>query len=100
MMSQPLRKPRYIAAYSSFGFAWFTATTRPPVSLLTKSTFFQLLPPSIVLKMPRSAFGPNGEPRAAAQTMSGLVGWMTTAPICPASRRPMNCQVLPASVDL
>ncbi len=100
MMSQPLRKPRYIPAYTSFGFDMLIATTRAPVSLFTKSVFFHVLPPSAVLNTPRSAFGPNGEPSAAAHTMSGFVGWTTMEPICPVSFRPMNSHVRPASVDL
>jgi hypothetical protein len=34
--------------------------------------------------MPRSAFGLKMSPVAESQTMLGLVGWMRTAPICPA----------------
>jgi hypothetical protein len=76
------------------------ASTRPPVESLTKSVFFQVRPPSVVLKIPRSSFGPNGDPSAASQTMFGLVGCTMRLPICPASFSPMNCHVLPASVDL
>ena len=36
---------------------------------------------------------------ADTHPMSGLVGWMRTAPICPASYSPMNCQVAPPSSD-
>src|SRR5688572_15638702 len=100
MMSQPLRNPRYIPAYSSLGFAGLIASTRAPVELLTKRVFFHVLPPSIVLNSPRSSFGPKGEPSAATQTMSGFVGWTITLPICPASGSPVNCHVRPASTDL
>ncbi len=48
--------------------------SRPPVSLFTNSVFFQVLPPSVVLKMPRSSFGPNGEPSAASHTVLVLKG--------------------------
>ena len=57
--------------------------SRPPVSLLTNSVFFHVLPPSVVLKMPRSSFGPNGEPSAASHTVLGLDGWTLMPPICP-----------------
>ena len=56
----------------SSGFSQSTSMSRPPVSLFTKSVFFQVLPPSVVLKMPRSSLGPNGEPSAASHTMLGL----------------------------
>src|SRR5215204_399777 len=100
MMSHPLRKPLYIAAYRMSGFSQSTSMSRPPVSLLTNSVFFQVLPPSVVLKMPRSSLGPNGDPSAASHTVLVLNGWTLMPPICPDSLRPMNDHVLPASSDL
>ena len=82
------------------GFSQSTSMSRPPVSLLTNSVFFQVLPPSVVLKMPRSSLGPKGEPSAASHTVLVLKGWTLMPPTWPESFRPMNCQVLPASVDL
>ena len=76
------------------------ARARPPVSLLTKSTLRQIVPPSVVLKMPRSWFGPNGDPRAASHATSGFAGCTFTAPICPESFSPANLHVRPASMDL
>ena len=54
-----------------------TATTRAPVLVVTNSVFFQRLAAVGRLEDAALAFGPNGDPSAAAQTMSGLVGWTT-----------------------
>ena len=59
-----------------------------------------VFPPSIVLKRPRSLFGPNRWPTAATYTMFGFVGCTTTRAIDWVSFRPMLTNVLPASVDL
>ena len=82
------------------GFSQSTSMSRPPVSLLTNSVFFQVLPPSVVLKMPRSSFGPNGEPSAASHTVLVLNGCTLMPPTWPESLRPMNSHFAPASVDL
>ncbi len=94
------RSPRHAPAYISSGFAGFIASETTPVRSLMKSTFFQLLPPSVVLNTPRSELGPNGWPRAATYATSALRGWIFNAPICPTSGRPAKVQLFPASVDL
>ena len=82
------------------GFSQSTSMSRPPVSLFTNNVFFQVLPPSVVLKMPRSSFGPNGDPNAASHTVLVLKGWTLMPPICPESFRPISSHLPPASVDL
>src|SRR5215475_9734233 len=82
------------------GFAGFTSTSDAPTLSDRKRTFFQVLPPSFVLKMPRSGFFLNALPTAATQATSGFVGWMRTAPIWPTSYKPTNDHVWPPSVDL
>src|SRR3990172_3195359 len=71
-----------------------------PVLSETYSVFFQVRPPSVVLKTPRSVFRLKRSPYAATQTVFGSVGWMRTAPICPALYRPANVHDWPPSVDL
>ncbi len=67
------------------GFAGLSSTSAAPTLSDTNSTLRHVLPPSVVLKTPRSEFAVNAFPIAATQTMFGFVGWMRTAPICPAS---------------
>src|SRR5260370_32849254 len=62
-------------------------------------TLAQVFPPSVVLKMPRSRFGPNRWPSAATYTVLGLRGSITMRAIVWVSRRPILVKVLPASVD-
>src|SRR4051812_39320258 len=45
-----------------------------PVRSSTNSTFFHVLPPSSVLKTPRSSFGPHTRPIAATYTVFGSFG--------------------------
>ena len=49
-----------------------------PVFLFSYKIFFHDLPPSIVLKTPRSVCSPQGEPIAPTYTISGLVGSIIT----------------------
>ena len=67
------------------GWPGCRSTSIAPILSETKSTFFHVAPPSVVLKMPRSVFDLNVSPCAATHTMFGLVGWIATAPICPVS---------------
>src|SRR6516165_2637762 len=60
-------------------------------------TFFQVLPPSLLLNKPRSGLEPNRCPIAATYTILGLVGSTATRPIDCVSSRPMCSQVLPPS---
>ena len=48
----------YIAAHRLFGLVGSIASSVAPVSSVTKSVFVQFLPPSVVMKTPRSWFGP------------------------------------------
>src|SRR5678815_4273108 len=48
-----------------------------PVLLSRNSTLRQVLPPSVVLKTPRSSLGTPYRPKSATKTMSGLVGWLS-----------------------
>src|SRR5437764_1399609 len=57
------------------------------------------LPPSVVLKRPRSLFGPQQCPSAATNATSGFVGWTTTRPMWCVSARPQLFHVLPPSVE-
>src|SRR3954447_19777875 len=83
------------------GLAGLTAISITPVlSSSSGRTFFQVLPPSVVLNSPRSPPGPYSRPRAPTNTVSGLVGWIQILPIWYEAFRPMFFQVLPPSVDL
>src|SRR6476660_9351163 len=100
MIVHGFRCARQAPAYSSSGFDQFIAIDEAPVFSLMKSTLCQVLPPSLVRKIPRSAESPNGSPTTAAYAMSGFLGWTTICEICPASLTPENCHVFPASIDL
>src|SRR6266404_3211880 len=76
------------------------ATSEIPVSSSTYSDLVQVAPPSVVLKTPRSGFGPHRSPRAATYAMLGSVGWTTMRPMWRVSFSPMCVHVLPASSDL
>src|SRR6185503_1150994 len=62
-------------------------------------TFAQVLPPSVVLKRPRSGPGPQRSPMAAAHAVVGSVGWTTMRAIVRLSLSPAAVQVAPASVE-
>ena len=49
----------HIDANRMRGFVGSIDRSVAPVESLMNSTFFQLLPPSVVRNTPRSAFGPN-----------------------------------------
>ena len=53
------------AAYSTSGFVGSITSSIAPVESFRKRIFFQVLPPSVVLKTPRSGFGAQTCPNAA-----------------------------------
>jgi hypothetical protein len=71
-----------------------------PVSSSMNLTLFHDLPPSVVLKMPRSGFGPNRCPGDATYTVSGLRGSMTILAMVCVSRSPTFVNVFPPSAVL
>ena len=81
-----------------FGLLGSKTTSEAPVSASLNSTRCQVLPPSCVRYTPRVSEGPKGEPSAAANAMSGLVGWTIIWPIWPRAFQTC-CQVWPASSD-
>ena len=62
------------AAYKMFGSFGSRIKSEMPTFSLRYKTFFQLLPPSVVLNTPRCSFGPNACPNTPIQMMSGFVG--------------------------
>src|SRR5207247_8802296 len=88
------------AAYSTSGLDGSTTRSEIPVESLRNSTLFHVLPPSVVLYTPRSAFGPKACPWAPAHALAGLAGCTRTREICCVSASPTKVQVLPASVVL
>src|ERR1044072_6462936 len=98
-MVHGFRSPCHMEANRTLGCSGWISTSAAPQLSETNSTCFQVDPPSVVLKMPRSLFGTKGLPSAATHTTSGLEGWTRIVAICPALRRPRNFQVLPASLE-
>src|SRR5688572_12327097 len=94
-----VRRRWYVAANSVFGFDGSIAISVAPVFSSTYSTLFQLWPPFVLLKTPRSAFGPNRFPTAATHTMSGFVGCTMMRAIDCVSRSPTCVNVRPPSVE-
>src|SRR5579875_469219 len=92
-----LRCSVHIPAYSTFGLDGSISMSLAPVVSLTYSTFFQFVPPSVVMNTPRVVVGFHGSPSTATQTVFGSDGSTTMLEISPASFSPLNCQVLPAS---
>ena len=84
-------------AYSTFGFARSNAMSMPPVLSSRNSTFFQVVPPSVLRKIPRSLLGTLYLPKAATKMMSGFVGWRRIFEIAFVSEKPTCVHVLPAS---
>ena len=62
------------AANTTLGLRRSMATSAAPVLPSLNSTFFQDLPPSALLKTPRSSLGTLYLPKSATKTMSGLAG--------------------------
>src|SRR6185437_11974894 len=71
-----------------------------PVSSLTNSVCFQVLPPSVVRNTPRSCCGAAPEPSAQTSTLFVSFGLMRMRAMRPVFGRPMCFQVAPPSVDL
>ena len=75
-------------------------TSFPLVYSSLYSTFWNVCPPSVERKIPRSALGPYGWPSAATNSRFGSRGSTSIIAIICVSRRPRCVHVLPASVDL
>src|SRR6185312_13254436 len=80
-----LRCSVHMPASSTFGLDGSISMSLAPVVSLTYSTFFQFLPPSVVMNTPRVALGFHGLPSTATQTVFGSFGLTTTLEINPAS---------------
>src|ERR1043166_5944271 len=80
------------------GFDGSIARSPMPVESFRKRIFFQLLPPSVVLNTPRSAFGPHTWPSAPTYATSGFLGLSTMRAICCVSLSPSDVHVRPPSV--
>src|SRR5215813_12848971 len=93
-----VRRREYDAAYTVLGFCGSIATSVNPVSLSMNFTFFQVLPPSVVLYRPRSGLGPNRCPPAATYTICGFVGCTTMRWMAWVSSSPRCVQCAPPSV--
>jgi hypothetical protein len=89
-----------VAAYMMFGFVRSMLMSIAAVLSSRYSTLRQLLPPSVLLKTPRSAFGTEYLPNEATKMMSGLVGWMRIFEMPSVWSKPRCVHVLPASMDL
>src|SRR6185503_3545219 len=71
-----------------------------PVFASTYNTFFQVLPPSLVRKTPRSSFAFHACPVAQTKTLSDFFGSMAMRAMRSLSPRPTFVQVAPPSVVL
>src|SRR5256885_17026830 len=87
-------------AYTMLKFDGSAATSEQAVSGSTNNTFFHVLPPSVVLKTPRSSFGPHSRPSPHTYTLSGFFGSTTMRAILSLLSRPILVQCSPASSDL
>src|SRR5258708_32379424 len=94
------RKASHSAANITFGLLRSIAMSTAPVLLSRKRTLRHVLPPSVVLKTPRSSLGVPYLPKPATTTTSGFVGWMRIFKIASESLNPICVHVFPASVDL
>src|SRR6267378_1413837 len=94
-----VRRRAYIAAYSVFGSPGSIARSTAPVSASTFSTWVQVLPPSVVLKIPRSGLSFHSRPSAATYTVLLSVGCGMTREIVDVASRPMDFQVAPPSPE-
>src|SRR5712692_11331821 len=94
------RMPCHSVAYTTRGFPGSKQRSTAAVTLSLYRTFFQLRPPSVDRKTPRSSFGPELWPIAATSTTSGFRGSTRILPICRVSSSPTCCQFSPPSTDL
>jgi hypothetical protein len=99
-MVHGFRSIRDIHAYTTFGLPGITSRSMAPTLSDRKRVLFHVRPPSDVLKTPRATDFLNMSPFDATHTVFGSLGWMATEAIWPASYKPANCQVLPASLLL
>ena len=90
----------HIAANIILEFFGLIDRSIPPVSGLLYNTFFQLLPPSTDLKIPRSLFGPKACPSAETYNILWSLGSILILEICCVSFNPIFSHVLPPSVVL
>src|SRR5688500_5385103 len=74
MIVHGFRSSRDIHANTTFGLPGMSSTSMAPVLSETNSVFFQVRPPSVVLKTPPSEFGLKMSPTAATQTVFGSLG--------------------------
>src|SRR5262245_62260849 len=90
----------HVVASSTSGSRGSITTSLTPAHVPPSSTFFHVLPPSVVLYKPRSPPFTESGPCAATYTTSELRGSMTILPMCSDSFSPTFCHVRPASIDL
>src|SRR5919204_3168275 len=95
-----IRYASHSAANTTLGLRRSIATSAAPVLPSRNSTCFHVLPPSMLLKMPRSSLGALYLPKSATNTMSAFVGWMRILEIASEFVNPTRVHVLPASMDL
>ena len=72
----------HIDAYTMRGLFTSIDRSAAPVLSLRNSTFFHVVPPSVVRNTPRSGEGPNACPSDDTNAMSGLEGCTRSAVIC------------------
>src|SRR5438105_1179331 len=97
---QALRVRYQALAYNSAGFSGLISISTTPVLLSMNRVCFQVLPPSVVLYMPRSLLGEYKCPCTATQAVLLSVGCNNILPIWCDSGKPRYCQVLPLLVLL
>ena len=90
----------HVVASRTSGLRGSIAMSLAPAHVPPSSTFFHVLPPSVVLYRPRSPPFRDSGPWAATQTTSEFFGWITIFPMCSDSLRPTLVHVRPASTDL
>src|SRR6202035_5744150 len=97
----PCRRKSHIEAKMVFGSCADIASIPQPVDPFAPArTFFQVLPPSEVLKTPRSSLSFQMWPVAHASTLLLSLGSTRILAICSEFFKPMLVQFSPPSVDL
>src|SRR5579863_10691650 len=98
---QPWRRKSHIEAKMVFGSSGLMASIPQPVEAFAPArTFFQVLPPSEVLKTPRSSLSFQTRPVAQTRTLLLSFGSTRIFAICSLSFNPMLVQFSPPSLDL
>src|SRR6476646_7906925 len=87
-------------ASSTSGLFGSIDTSTAPVLSSRNIILRHVLPPSTVLKPPRSGFGAYGSPSAATYRTSEFQGWTRILATVRVFSRPTCVHVFPASVDL